>query len=261
MKKRFLSLFVLFIIAAGILIKSTDFNFDISRISTQSALIVFAIVTISGIIDSINPCAISVLFISISFLIGLGYQRKKIIAFGLLYILGIYLSYFFIGIGIFKTLGAIGVPTNLILKFFAFVLILLGANELIKHINPKKSVKLQISNFIKPTLAKLTQRASLPAIFFLGVLVGIFEFPCTGGPYLFVLSLLQAKGTLITGILYLLYYNFLFVLPLLIILYFVYKIEDLQKIQQKSQTLQKYSKLFTPVILIILGILMLIFYK
>jgi cytochrome c biogenesis protein CcdA len=221
----------------------------------------FPIITISGLIDSINPCAISVLFISLSFLIGLNYHQKKIIQLGLLYILGVYLAYFLIGIGILKTLGSIGIPTILILKVFALLLIIFGFNQLLKILRPEKSMKLQIPNFIKPTLARLTQKASGPTSFLLGALVGVFEFPCTGGPYLFVLSLLHAKTTFWIGLVYLFYYNLLFVFPLILILYLSYKFQDLKKIQEKSKALQKHGKLLSPVILILLGILILFFYK
>jgi len=52
----------------------------------------------------------------------------------------------------------------------------------------------------------------------LGVLVGIFELPCTGGIYLAILSLLSHRVTLYEGIPYLLLYNLVFVLPLVLIL-------------------------------------------
>lgn len=55
-------------------------------------------------------------------------------------------------------------------------------------------------------------------MFILGVLVGLFEFPCTGGPYLLILTLLHDKSTILPGALYLIYYNLIFVSPLVIIL-------------------------------------------
>lgn len=60
--------------------------------------------------------------------------------------------------------------------------------------------------------------ATLPAAFVLGVLVGIFELPCTGGIYLTILSLMSSTLTLSEGIPYLLLYNFIFILPLILIL-------------------------------------------
>jgi cytochrome c biogenesis protein CcdA len=52
----------------------------------------------------------------------------------------------------------------------------------------------------------------------LGALVGLCEFPCTGGPYLMVLGLLHDHATYYTGAAYLTLYNLIFVLPLVLIL-------------------------------------------
>lgn len=61
-------------------------------------------------------------------------------------------------------------------------------------------------------------KASLPTAFALGALVGLCEFPCTGGPYLMVLGLLHDQATYFMGFGYLLLYNAIFVLPLIVIL-------------------------------------------
>ena len=52
----------------------------------------------------------------------------------------------------------------------------------------------------------------------LGVLVGIFELPCTGGIYLAILGLMSRSYTLMEGLPYLVLYNIVFVLPLVLIL-------------------------------------------
>ena len=67
-------------------------------------------------------------------------------------------------------------------------------------------------------LAKFIQKATYPSMIVLGICVGLFEFPCTGGPYLTILSLLHDKASFISGLFYLLYYNVIFVAPLVIIL-------------------------------------------
>ena len=60
--------------------------------------------------------------------------------------------------------------------------------------------------------------AALIAAFALGALVGLCEFPCTGGPYLMVIGLLHDQTTWSTGLAYLFLYNAVFVLPLAVIL-------------------------------------------
>ncbi|MCX6688361.1 MAG: hypothetical protein NTZ39_01465 [Methanoregula sp.] len=61
-------------------------------------------------------------------------------------------------------------------------------------------------------------RATLPAAFVLGILVGLFELPCTGGIYLAILGLVSTNYTLAEGLPYLILYNLIFVLPLVVIL-------------------------------------------
>ena len=51
-----------------------------------------------------------------------------------------------------------------------------------------------------------------------GFLVGLCTFPCSGGIYVAVLSLLAAKTTYWEGLGYLYLYNIAFILPLVIIL-------------------------------------------
>ncbi|NMB92484.1 MAG: hypothetical protein GYA31_02585 [Parcubacteria group bacterium] len=51
----------------------------------------------------------------------------------------------------------------------------------------------------------------------LGFLVGLCEFPCSGGIYLATVALLSIKQTFFQGLIYLLLYNLMFVLPLILI--------------------------------------------
>ena len=62
------------------------------------------------------------------------------------------------------------------------------------------------------------KQATVPATVGVGVLVGLCTFPCSGGVYVSIITLLNAKTTLAWGISYLALYNVLFVLPLIVIL-------------------------------------------
>jgi cytochrome c biogenesis protein CcdA len=55
----------------------------------------------------------------------------------------------------------------------------------------------------------------------LGFLVVLFEFPCTGAPYLAVIALIST-GDYASGIPLLLLYNLIFILPLFVIIGLVY---------------------------------------
>lgn len=169
------------------------------------------LVTFTALLDSINPCAISVLLLTIGFLLSLGHIRTYILKIGLVYILAIYTTYLFIGLGVLKALNIFGFP-HIVAKAGSLIL----ASTAV--INLTGVIKLKMPDFSHPILARYINRATATSALILGILVGLFEFPCTGGPYLSILGLLSAKATFLQGFAYLGYYNLIFVAPLLVIL-------------------------------------------
>ncbi len=171
----------------------------------------------SALVDSTNPCAFSILLLTIAFLFSIGRLRSDILKAGGLYVFGIFSVYVLIGLGILQTLEVFNVP-HFMAKVGAVILIAFGAVSIINHFFPKFPIKLGIPQSAHSHLAKLMERASLPTAFGLGVLVGLFEFPCAGGPYLSVLGLLHDKGSYWAGFGYLILFNAIFVLPLTVML-------------------------------------------
>ena len=90
-------------------------------------------------------------------------------------------------------------------------------------------------------------------MFFLGVLVGLFEFPCTGGPYLMILALLHDKATFTSGAAYLIYYNLIFVSPLILITLTTYNQTLTSKFESWRKSHAKQADLYSPIAMIILG--------
>src|SRR3989344_9186901 len=176
------------------------------------------LVAIAALIDSINPCAFSILLLTVAFLFSIGKARSGILKIGGIYILGIFIVYILIGLGILQVLHLFNTP-HFMAKLGAALLIVLGAINLINEFFPSFPIKLHIPRAAHSKMAELMEKASVPTAFLLGALVGLCEFPCTGGPYLMVLGLLHDRGTYFTGVGYLFLYNLIFVLPLLIILF------------------------------------------
>ena len=175
------------------------------------------LVGISALIDSINPCAFSILLLTIAFLFSVGRLRSNILKIGGFYILGIFIVYILIGLGIFHALHIFNTP-HFMGKLGATLLIALGGINLINVMFPAFPIKLKIPDSAHAKIAELMDKASLPTAFAMGMLVGLCEFPCTGGPYLMVLGLLHDQVTYFVGVAYLLFYNIIFVLPLVTIL-------------------------------------------
>lgn len=209
------------------------------------------IVTSAAFLDSINPCAISVLLLTIGFLLSLGKERGQIFKIGFVYIAALYLTYLFIGLGVLQALTFFGFP-HFIAKIGAIFLFMTGLINFLGVVFPDFPIKLKIPDSAHPVMAKYIGKASFFSAFILGVLVGLFEFPCTGGPYLTILSLLHDKATFQSGFLYLLYYNLIFVSPLIVILITANSKSLVAKLDDLKKSYTKRVDLITSILMMIL---------
>jgi len=228
---------------------------DINYLDLKSKIdfLPFLIVA-AAFLDSINPCAFSVLFITLAFLFSLGHSRSQIIKTGLVYVLGIFLTYVLIGLGILKVLTIFNIP-NSMAKIGAIIIILFGAINMINEFFPKFPIKLKLPDASHSKVGELITKATIPAAFILGLLVGMFEFPCTGGPYLLVLGLLHDDASFVTGFWYLVLYNFIFVLPLLIAIFISTDKPILEKLDKIRRMETKKSRVWVSLVVIALGLL------
>ena len=218
------------------------------------------VLIISAAIDSINPCAFSVLLLTIAFLVNLGKDRSRILKIGGIYISGIFVMYVMIGLGMIRALDFFNVP-HFAAKIGATLVILFGSIEVLGALIPRFPIKFGIPKRAHPILAKFIEKGSIPAAFILGVLVSVFEFPCTGGPYLTVLGLLRDKdfilGNYLRGAGYLIIYNVIFILPLIIMLLLASEKNLLEKVQMWKKEKMKSLNLWIGIIMILLGVVIL----
>ncbi len=210
------------------------------------------LVGIAALIDSINPCAFSILLLTIAFLFSIGKIRSGILKIGGAYIFGIFAVYILIGLGLLNALHFFNAP-HFMAKVGALLLIVLGGINLVNEFFPSFPIKLRIPQAARHKMAGLMEKASIPTAFLLGALVGLCEFPCTGGPYLMVLGLLHDQGTYLTGIGYLLLYNLIFILPLVIILLISSDNALLEKVNAWKKAETKHMRVWGGIAMIILG--------
>jgi len=212
------------------------------------------VVALAAFLDSLNPCAFSVLFLTMAFLFSVGHDRSHIIKAGLAYIFGIFLTYVLIGLGALRALTLFNI-TNGPAKIGAVAVIIFAVIMILNEFFPKFPIKLKIPESTHDRIGGLISKASIPSALVLGFLVGMFEFPCAGGPYLFVLGMIHENSTHYIGIAYLLFYNFIFVLPLLIALFATADKVVLEKIDKLRRLKTKQLRVWTAVIFIMLGLL------
>lgn len=215
------------------------------------------LIAISALIDSINPCAFSILLLTIAFLFSLGQLRSRILSLGGTYILGLFTAYFLIGVGLFGVLHIFAVP-HFMAKLGSVLLLVLGVIQLINNWWPAFPLKLKIPAVTHARLAKLMHEASLPAVFLLGALVGLCEFPCTGGPYLTAVGLLHDQATYWSGLGYLLVYNLIFILPLVAMLLAVGNRQVVEKIEHWRRERLGQTRVISGLLMIALALIILI---
>ena len=213
------------------------------------------LIILAGLADGINPCAFAVLIFLILSLISLE-SRSKMLVVGSVFIFAVFCFYFMSGLGIFAVVQSAGI-SRIISTIAAVIAIAAGIYSILSVIGGKNgpallSIPEQGKGIIEPYIKK----ASIPAAFIVGILVGMFELPCTGGIYLAILSLLSNRMSIMEGIPYLFLYNLFFILPLVIILgVFVFglPVERLEQLQTGSR---RGVRVLMGIVMILLGIIL-----
>ena len=219
----------------------------------------FLVIT-AGLLDSFNPCAIAVLLIFMALMLTLKKERKTIIILGISYIFAVYLTYFAIGLGLLKTLFLFNLPT-IFSEIVGAVLIGWGLWSLKDYFFPKLPFRLSLSLKSREIVAGFAERFSVPATLLMGFLVAIFGFPCTGGIYIATLALLASQETYFKGLLYLLLYNLMFVLPLIIIFAAATNRLVAEKLIDLNEKNQRLFRLIIGLITMVLGLALVFWLK
>jgi cytochrome c biogenesis protein CcdA len=217
---------------------------------------IVSLLLVSGLLDGINPCAFAVIifFISLQFATGsvnfLEKTRRKVMLLGSTYIAAVYLTYLTIGVTLKQTIQIIPCP-HMVSRIGMTVLILAGIVHIKDYFWPGGRVSLRISPSHWRITREWMRRCTLPATFVAGMLVALFEFPCTGGVYVAILGVLAARTAFVEGLAYLLLYNVAFIFPLVLIL-----VVSLVRPVRWQRHHGKYMKLLDGVIYIALGLLL-----
>lgn len=255
MKKTITILIVIIVAIIGIIILknsggTSSFIWNLS----DKGVWLLPLVLVSALLDSVHPCSFSILLITIAFLFGMQLTRKKILQIGGTYIAGIFTAYLLIGLGILKVLHLFNTP-HFMGKLGASLLILFGVINILSQLFPKFPIKLKIPSISHNRMASLMEKATFPAAFGLGILVGICQFPCMGGPYLMVIGLLKDQFTYLKGSGYLILYNLILIIPLVAVLWIAADKLIVDKVQEWKKINLKGFKFWAGLVMIIIGIL------
>jgi len=180
-----------------------------------SPLLSLSLVVFSAMMDSANPCGMSVLvFLMIP--IAAARNRRRILLVGGAYIISMFLFHLLVGFGLFSVFSLSGFS-----RVFALIggtlSLLLGIITIIDVLWNKGTFILSIPASQKRLLGDYIRIASLPAAFVLGILAGILGFSCTGGIYISILGLMGREMIIMSVLPWLVLYNLIYVLPLILI--------------------------------------------
>lgn len=219
----------------------------------------------AGLADGINPCAIGMMLFLLGYLIIFADQKQKVLPIGLTYVATVFTTYFIIGLILYSSVNSfLANPiyskiSDIIKVILAEVLILAGLINLKDYLLPgDEGFSLGIPKRVQPLLNKLVEKGSIPTTVVLGVLVTVFETPCSLPIYVGTLKLLSQQtnqGWQVFASIGL--YNILFVLPLIIILILIAKGVDLIKLKEWEHRNRSLMKLSIGVSIIVISMLML----
>lgn len=217
-----------------------------------------SVVIVSAAIDSINPCAIGVLILMVSVVLGGKGSVKRLLFLGGLYIFAIFLTYLLAGLGLIYFLANVPlfVAEYLALIVGSFV-ILAGLLEVKDFYWYGKGFSLQIPPVFAEKIHKYSANVTVPGVILLGCFIAAVELPCTGAPYLAIITLLSLNFNF-QAFMLLILYNIIFVAPLVVILLLVAGGMKVDKIKNWKEGNKGYMRFAIGFMLISLGWLLIL---
>jgi len=210
------------------------------------------ILMLAALTDASNPCALAVLILLLATVIASKGKRQALLS-GLLFSLAIFLSYFLMGIGVYKAITAFSIPKYLSL-FIGVLSIVIGLANLKDVFWYGKYFIMEVPMSWRPKMQSILKKVSNPiGAFGVGFVVSLFLVPCASGPYVVILGLLAQKVNTAKTLPLLILYNFIFVLPMLVITFAMYFGSRMGKIEKWRQANLRVLHLIAGGIMLFIG--------
>lgn len=188
------------------------------------------VVALVALADGVNPCAFATIVFLLSYLHVARRSPAQLLQTGAAFVLGVFLAYFAMGLGLAALLGRVAILGNLAR---AFNLALAAAVAILGLLSLRDAVlclrgrigdmALQLPDSFKRRIREAVRRGArhrlfVPAAFLVGALVAVVELPCTGQAYLPTIAFMVRDPSLrLHALFHLFFYNLLFILPLLVV--------------------------------------------
>lgn len=186
-------------------------------------------ITSLALVNSINPCQIAMLvLVLVTIMTQNPEKKKKVLLSGLAFITAVYLGYLFYGVVLVQLFQAFTVLLRqgsiYVRDTFAILSMIIGGLQIKDFFFYKKgSFATEMPIWMRPRAKRIIQKITSPVGAFLtGFIITLFLSPCTMAPLLVATESLSQLG-LAGALPWLLYFNFIIILPLIIITLVVYK--------------------------------------
>lgn len=221
--------------------------------AVEAYLPTIATVLTTALIDSINPCAIGVLILMISVMLAGKQSTKRMLLIGSLYISAVLVVYLLAGIGLTYYFSTLPLALAEYISIAVGTLIIFaGILEIKDYFWYGKWFSLSIPAAFAKKIQDYASKTTIISVILLGAFVSAVELPCTGAPYLAIITLLSQNFDFAAFML-LVIYNIVFVVPLIVILLLVATGVKLQKIKKWKQVNRPFMRLLIGLLLVSLG--------
>lgn len=230
-------------------------------------------VLVTGFINGLNPCSISMLLFFLSMLM---VKNVSLLKMGLSFIAGKFITYFLLGTLLFNVFAKLEIPwfqtaVKILLLLMVLIIALLNLRDYFATSKEEyNKVLMQLPVFLRKKnhqwIKKLTSisdgRIMIPVSFGLGTLISIGEFLCTGQIYLAtIVSVLQRSQTLnMHAVIYFLIYGLAFVLPLILITIIIHKGRGIFDVSEWIREKMPMIKLINAIAFILFGVVIWIWF-
>lgn len=190
----------------------------------------------AGLIDGINPCAMATIVFLLSYLALVGRRRYELMLTGIFYTFGVFITYTMIGVFSFEIVNKVNtykLISDIIRYLTSVFALVVGVLSLVDYIKVKtgrkQEIVLQLPKFLKDKIHmevrdRVRAGTFILSSFVLGFFVALFELACTGQVYLpTIIYIVKNTHLRVTGFLYLILYNLIFILPVVIVFVFAYR--------------------------------------
>ena len=223
-------------------------------------------ILLAGLIDGINPCAISMLLVFYSFLM-FSENKKKVVFTSLFFIIGIFVANLSFGLGINTFYELFAGNKYIMIGLYALAIVMclvaltLNTIDILNH-NKTGEVKNQLSDKVKFKMTNILRKTvfskyAIIASLLVGFLIGVVELSCTGQIYLPTLVYMISNSEKIFSFtIMLILYNLMFILPLIIITIVASFVKNTEKLKgdilSNNHLIKLIGNAFFVIILILL---------